>query len=139
MTTLASLPTADLSAYRDQVQCRYDAFTTRGLALDLTRGKPSSHQLDLSNALLTLPGSADHTAADGSDVRNYGGLQGLPELRALLAPLFGIPPAQVVLGDNSSLALMHDAIAFAMLKGTVDSPRPWSQEPHHLGPKGHAA
>lgn len=128
-TMLATLSTADLTAYRDQIQRRYDAFTTRGLALDLTRGKPSSEQLDLSNLLLTLPGSADHTAADGSDVRNYGGLQGLLELRALLAPLFGLPAAQIVLGDNSSLALMHDALAFAMLKGTVHSSRPWSQEP----------
>jgi len=129
MSMLATLPTADLVAYRDQIQLRYDAFTTRGLALDLTRGKPSSDQLDLSNGLLALPGESDFTAADGTDVRNYGGLQGLPELRALLASLFGLPPAQVVLGDNSSLALMHDAIAFSMLKGTVDSPRPWSQEP----------
>jgi DNA-binding transcriptional MocR family regulator len=46
-----------------------------------------------------------------------------------LAPLFGVAPAQVVLGDNSSLALMHDAVAYALLKGTVDSPRPWSKEP----------
>ena len=129
VTTLASLPTADLVAYRDRVQRRYDAFTTRGLALDLTRGKPSSDQLDLSNGLLTLPGASDFLAADATDVRNYGGLQGLPELRALLAPIFGVPPTQVVLGDNSSLALMHDALAFAMLKGTIDSPRPWVQEP----------
>lgn len=128
MPTLDSLSTADLTAWCDRAQARYDAFKARGLSLDLTRGKPSSDQLDLSNRLLALPGEADHTAADGTDVRNYGGLQGLAELRALLAPLFGVAPAQMVLGDNSSLALMHDAIAFAMLKGTVGSPRPWAQE-----------
>ncbi len=127
--TLDALSTADLAAWRDRAQVRYDAFKARGLSLDLTRGKPASAQLDLSNGLLALPGEADHTAADGTDVRNYGGLQGLAELRALLAPLFGVAPAQMVLGDNSSLALMHDAIAFAMLKGTVGSPRPWAQEP----------
>ncbi len=125
---LSALSTADLSAYRNLMQLRHDAFATRGLALDLTRGKPSSDQLDLSNGLLALPGERDHTAADRTDVRNYGGLQGLPELRALLAPLFGLAPQQMVLGDNSSLALMHDAIAFAMLTGTVGSPRPWAQE-----------
>jgi DNA-binding transcriptional MocR family regulator len=129
MPMLAALPSADLTAFRERTQRRYDAFTSRGLSLDLTRGKPSTEQLDLSNALLALPGEADHTAADGSDVRNYGGLQGLPELRALLAPLFGVAPAQVILGSNSSLALMHDALAYAMLTGTVGSPRPWSQEP----------
>ena len=71
--------------------------------------------------------SATILAADQTDTRNYGVLQGLPELRALLAPLFGATPAQVVLGDNSSLALMHDAIVFALLKGTVGGPRPWVQ------------
>ena len=110
---LQTLPTADLSSIHQDVQRRYDAFRQRGLALDLTRGKPSSEQLDLSSALLALPGAGDFLAADGTDTRNYGVLQGLPELRALLAPLFGAAPAQMVIGDNSSLALMHDAIAYA--------------------------
>ena len=126
---LSTLSTADLEAFRDRVERRYEAFKSRGLSLDLTRGKPSSEQLDLSNGLLTLPGNADHAAADGSDVRNYGGLQGLPELRSLLAPLFRVPAAQMVLGGNSSLGLMHDAVAYAMLTGTTDSARPWAQEP----------
>ena len=82
----------------------------------------------MSNALLALPGERDYLAADDTDARNYGLLQGLPELRALLAPLYGAAPAQVILGDNSSLALMHDAVAYALLKGTVGSPRAWSRE-----------
>ena len=129
MSTLSTLSITDLTAFHDETRRRYDAFKLRGLKLDLTRGKPSSEQLDLSNGLLALPGAEDYLAADKTDTRNYGLLQGLPELRALLAPLFGATPAQVVLGDNSSLALMHDAIAYALLKGTVDSPRPWSREP----------
>lgn len=128
MSTLETLPTKDLTAFHDQIQSRYDGFKKRGLKLDLTRGKPSSEQLDLSNGLLGLPGTGDFLAFDKTDTRNYGALQGLPELRALLAPLFGAAPAHVVLGDNSSLALMHDAIVFALLKGTVGSPRPWSKE-----------
>lgn len=126
---LNTLPTADLSAFHDQTRRRYEAFRGRGLALDLTRGKPSSEQLDLSNGLLGLPGETDYRAADGTDARNYGVLQGLPELRAILAPLFGAAPAQLVIGDNSSLALMHDAVAYSLLKGTVGSERPWSREP----------
>ena len=129
MPQLSSLPTADLLAFHTRTQARYDAFTQRGLALDLTRGKPSSEQLDLSNRLLGMPGEGDYLAADKTDTRNYGVLAGLPEMRALLAPLFGATPAQVVLGDNSSLALMHDAVAYSLLKGTVGSPRPWSKEP----------
>ncbi len=129
MSTLAERPVTDLVAFHADVRRRYDAFKARGLKLDLTRGKPSGEQLDLSNGLLALPGRQDYLAADKTDTRNYGVLQGLPELRALLAPLFGAAPSQIILGDNSSLALMHDAIAFALLKGTVGSPRPWSQEP----------
>lgn len=128
-TPLAQLTAPQLSAVHDGVRARYDAFKGRGLKLDLTRGKPASAQLDLAASLLTLPGPDDFTAADGTDCRNYGGLQGLPELRALLAPFFGVTPAQMILGDNSSLGLMHDTIVYALLKGTCDSPRPWAAEP----------
>jgi DNA-binding transcriptional MocR family regulator len=128
MDPLAHRSAADLAAFHADVRRRYDAFTARGLALDLTRGKPSGAQLDLSEGLMALPGPGDHHAADGTDVRNYGGLQGLAELRALLAPLFGVPPAQVLLGDNSSLALMYDAVAYALHRGTVDGPRPWARD-----------
>jgi DNA-binding transcriptional MocR family regulator len=129
MPPLTALTAADLAALHDDVHRRYDAFAARRLGLDLTRGKPSNAQLDLAAPLLALPGPTDHLAADGSDVRNYGGLQGLAELRAVLGPLVGAPPAQVVLGDNSSLALMHDAVAFALLHGVVGGERPWGREP----------
>jgi DNA-binding transcriptional MocR family regulator len=129
MTDLLQLGSRDLSDFHDRVRSRYEAFKTRGLKLDLTRGKPAAEQLDVSGDLLALPGTQDYTAADGTDCRNYGGLQGLPELRALLAPLFGLTPDLVVLGDNSSLGLMHDAVVYAMLKGTCDSTRPWANEP----------
>ena len=125
-TPLAQLPAPQLAAVHDDVRARYDAFAARGLNLDLTRGKPASAKLEVSSALLSLPGPDDVTAADGTDCRNYGGLQGLAELRALLAPLFGVTPAQMILGNNSSLALMHDTIVYALLKGTSDSTRPWS-------------
>lgn len=127
MPMLPALSTDDLAAFNAQVERRYDAFRQRGLKLDLTRGKPSAEQLDLSNALLAMPGAA-FLAADGTDARNYGVLQGLPELRTILAPLFGATPDQVILGENSSLALMHDAIVYALLTGTVGSQRPWSHE-----------
>jgi DNA-binding transcriptional MocR family regulator len=127
-TTLAQLSATDLETVQQQARRRYDGFAARGLKLDLTRGKPASEQLELSDALLALPGRDDCRAADGTDVRNYGVLQGLPELRALLAPLFGVAADQIVLGGNSSLGLMHDAIVYALLKGTCDSTRAWSRE-----------
>ena len=106
----------------------YNEFKARGLDLNLTRGKPASAQLDLSTPLLALPGLDVHQAADGTDCRNYGGLQGLPEARRLFSGLMGAPPEQVIVANNSSLALMHDAVTFALLKGTCDSATPWSSE-----------
>ena len=126
MPQLSQLRADDLRAYQAQVRQRYDAFARRGLKLNLTRGKPSSSQLDLCNALLSLPGS-DYFAGS-IDCRNYGELQGLPELRAILAPIFGVTADRVVIGENASLSLMHDSVAFALLKGTCDSERPWSKE-----------
>jgi DNA-binding transcriptional MocR family regulator len=126
MPNLTTLGANDLRAVHEDIRRRYQAFAERKLKLNLTRGKPSSKQLDLSNELLTLPG-ADYTAG-GVDTRNYGELQGLPELRAQLAPIFGVSPDRVILGENASLSLMHDAVVYSMLKGTVDSEQPWSRE-----------
>src|SRR5207247_9485782 len=128
MPDLRDVPAAELRARRDRAQARYDALRAGGLKLDLTRGKPSPEQLDLSNALLALPGADQYLAADGTDCRNYGALEGLPEVRALFAPMLGAPPEQLLVADNSSLALMHDAMVFALLTGVPDGRGPWSTE-----------
>ncbi len=89
----------------------YERWLGKGLALDLTRGKPSTEQLDLSNGLLDLPTDRSTLANDG-DVRNYGGpAAGLPALRQIFAPLLQVPAAQLVASDNSSLQLMYLAVA----------------------------
>ncbi|MFF4621002.1 aminotransferase class I/II-fold pyridoxal phosphate-dependent enzyme [Nonomuraea jabiensis] len=108
-------------------QADYAALVQRGLSLDLTRGKPSPRQLDLSNDLLRLPTS--YRAADGTDGRNYGNLQGLTELRELFAPLVQVPAGQLVVGGNSSLALMHDTIVHALLTKVPGAARRWVEEP----------
>ncbi len=111
-----------------QLQESYDAFKAKGLKLDLTRGKPSSAQLDLSNEILSLPGSSEYLAEGATDCRNYGGLQGLAEVRRLFSGIIGAPADQVVVANNSSLTLMHDTMVFALLKGTCDSVTPWSKQ-----------
>ncbi|MHA3018918.1 aminotransferase class I/II-fold pyridoxal phosphate-dependent enzyme [Mycobacterium sp. BMJ-28] len=115
----------ELVAQHDLQQQNYAALQAKGLALDLTRGKPSQAQLDLSNGLLTLPGADSYRDADGTDTRNYGGLHGLPELRAIFGELLGIAVPNLIAGNNASLEFMHDAVVFALLHGTVDSLRPW--------------
>jgi DNA-binding transcriptional MocR family regulator len=126
MSSLLNLGADELRARHDAIRRQYQAFAERKLKLNLTRGKPSSRQLDLCNDLLSLPG-ADFVSAS-VDSRNYGELQGLQELRAQLAPIFGVSADRVILGDNASLALMHDAVVYSLLKGTVDSEKPWSRE-----------
>ncbi|KAB8185725.1 aminotransferase class I/II-fold pyridoxal phosphate-dependent enzyme [Nonomuraea phyllanthi] len=108
-------------------QADYAALVQRGLSLDLTRGKPSPRQLDLSDDLLRLPSS--YRAADGTDGRNYGNLQGLAELRELFAPLVQVPAGQLVVGGNSSLAMMHDTIVHALLDPVPGAARRWVEEP----------
>ncbi len=126
---LTTMSDAELDALARDTEAEFAAFRSRGLKLDMTRGKPSPEQLDLSSDMLALPANRDFTTRDGEDARNYGGLQGLPEVRELFSEMVGAPASQIVVGENASLAMMHDCLVWAMLKGFASSPRPWSQEP----------
>ena len=125
---LSDLSADELAQLESQLAAEYDELAGRGLALDLTRGKPSSEQLDLSERLLSLPGEGDHMSGD-TDVRNYGGGTGLPELRSIFAELLGVETDRVIARDNSSLSIMYDVLSYALLFGTPDSDRPWKDEP----------
>lgn len=125
---LFDLPTDELARLESQLAAEYESLAGENLALDLTRGKPSPEQLDLSERLLSLPGEGDHTAGS-TDVRNYGGGAGLPELRAIFAELLGVETDRVIAQDNASLSIMYDLLVFSMLFGTPDSGRPWKDEP----------
>ncbi|WP_413993144.1 aminotransferase class I/II-fold pyridoxal phosphate-dependent enzyme [Labrys okinawensis] len=128
MSTLARMDAQALSAlYRDLTR-DYEALKGRKLSLDMTRGKPAPEQLDLASGMLALPGNRDHITESGEDARNYGGLQGLAEVRALFAPVLGAPAAQIVVGNNSSLAMMHDFLVYALLRGVPGGGKPWSKE-----------
>ncbi|MBB5913548.1 DNA-binding transcriptional MocR family regulator [Nocardia transvalensis] len=120
---------AELVSEHETQNANYAKLKTEKLTLDITRGKPSPEQLDLSAGLLTLPGDQDFRDGAGTDCRNYGGLQGLPELRAIFGELLGIPVENLLAGNNASLELMHDVIMYAMLHGTVDSPSRWVDGP----------
>jgi DNA-binding transcriptional MocR family regulator len=123
---LSDLGPEELTGLLDEQRAAYDDLLGRGLKLDLTRGKPSSAQLDLSGELLSLPrGTTDRS---GTDVRNYGGLSGLAELREMFAELLWVEPEQVVAGGNSSLTMMKDCLVDLMLFGGIDSERPWGRE-----------
>lgn len=128
-TQIGLMSHEELQTEHQRQAVNFEQLKSEKLTLDLTRGKPSPEQLDLSNDLLALPGVDDWSDASGTDCRNYGGLAGLPELRAIFGELLGIPTSNLLAGGNASLEIMHDLVVFALLHGTVDSPRPWSQEP----------
>ncbi|MER0445816.1 aminotransferase class I/II-fold pyridoxal phosphate-dependent enzyme [Streptomyces sp. Edi4] len=125
MTT--ELSSDALAGLLDRARKDYEALAARGLKLDLTRGKPAPEQLDLSEDLLSLPGGR-HTAADGTDVRNYGGLQGLMELREIFAGVLQVPAGQLLAAGNSSLELMHDCLVHALLSVLPGAQRRWADE-----------
>jgi DNA-binding transcriptional MocR family regulator len=114
-----------VSETKSELQRQYDSLRERTLTLDLTRGKPSPEQLDLSNALLALPGVDDYRDAQGTDLRNYGGADGLLELRAIFGELLHVPTAQLLARGNASLAIMHDTVVNALLHGVPGGSGPW--------------
>jgi len=93
------------------------------LKLNMARGKPAAAQLDMNMGLLEFPEGC--TLEDGTDARNYGVLEGIPECRRLLGQLLGLKPDQIIIGGNSSLNLMFDTMAFHCLFGTQGE-KPWS-------------
>ncbi|MGV9859334.1 aminotransferase class I/II-fold pyridoxal phosphate-dependent enzyme [Gordonia sp. NPDC003425] len=124
-----SMSADQLRATQDDLRKLYDALCAAGLKLDLTRGKPAADQLDLSNELLALPGADDFRDAAGTDTRNYGGIAGLPELRAIFGELLAVDPANLIAFGNSSLELMHQLTVFSLLRGNPDSTTPWGAAP----------
>ena len=119
-----SLTTAELKKEQEKAEAAYRAYCAQGLSLDLSRGKPAADQLALSMPMLT-ESNEEFRAAAGTDCRNYGILEGLPEMRQLFSEITGIPAANILACGNASLNLMYDAVTRAMLYGVVGSPRPW--------------
>jgi DNA-binding transcriptional MocR family regulator len=116
-----------LPARLDTARSDYEALLAKKLSLDLTRGKPSARQLDLSAELLSLPGDR-YTSADGTDCRNYGGADGLLELRQIFAGFLQVPVGQLLAVGNSSLELMHDCLVHALLGTLPGAARRWADE-----------
>ena len=110
----------------NELNKQYEEYKAKGLKLDMSRGKPAPDQLELSmNIVDVLNEPADFASSNGMDVRNYGGLDGIPEAKALLAPVAGVPTSNIIIGGNSSLNMMYDTIARAMTHGMFNSEKPW--------------
>ncbi len=118
---------AQLREWESQLTEQYQAILAKKLNLDLTRGKPSAEQLNLSDAMDGLL-QGNYIAADGTDTRNYGGLDGLPEAKQLGANIMDVDATNVLVGGNSSLTLMFQVMLTAYQFGLKDAASAWKNE-----------
>ncbi|MDB4835463.1 aminotransferase class I/II-fold pyridoxal phosphate-dependent enzyme [Cyclobacteriaceae bacterium] len=117
-----------MSSELAQLQAKFEEAKAKNLALDMTRGKPGSEQLDLALPMLDLVTSSDYKTVGNADPRNYGGLDGIAEAKELFKEFLEVSSTkEVIVGGNSSLTLMHDTIARCMSHGNADSATPWGK------------
>ena len=118
MKTYDQMTKEELLQEQERLQKEYKGFEEAGLQLNMARGKPERAQLELSMPMLDLVDSkSDCLAEDGTDCRNYGELDGLPEARRLMAEIMECRPEQVIVFGNASLNVMFDAVTRYMLPG----------------------
>jgi len=123
------LSTQQLRQIKDDLLDRYRKFKSRGTTLDITRGKPCSEQLDLSSDMLDIINSRNYLTQEAVDCRNYGGLDGIPEVKQLFAQYLEVAPEEIIVGGNSSLNMMHDTFMRAMVKGVSEGCPAWAKLP----------
>lgn len=113
---------------RTELQKKYDEYKAMGLKLDMSRGKPSPEQVSTMERLLTAVKTNEECFSEtGSDCRNYGGLDGINEMKRLLGEMLGVTSDHIIVGGNSSLNLMYDTVARSMLHPVEDGCKPWSK------------
>lgn len=119
-----------LAAEKEAVKAKYEEYKALGLKLDMSRGKPAPSQLDLTDDMLLHCLDGAHISENGIDCRNYGVLDGIYEAKRLFMPMLGVGRYEIIIGGNSSLCMMYDNIARAMLLGVLGGKKPWSKNEH---------
>ena len=120
----AALSREQAIALKNELDKSYAEYVAKGLKLDMSRGKPAPDQLDICDDLLTVISSKEDVADVSPDVRNYGGLDGIPEMKAIFAEMLGVSVKEVVVGGNASLTMMFDMISRSVTHGVMGS-TPW--------------
>lgn len=127
MVKYTEMNASELQEQWNLVKTEYEELKARHLTLDMSRGKPGKDNMDISAKLFDLVGNdTGFKNIDGIDCRNYGGLDGLTELKNLFAAILGMPPEQMIVGGNSSLNMMFDTISQGMTHGLGD--KPWASQ-----------
>ncbi|GCA68461.1 putative aminotransferase [Mediterraneibacter butyricigenes] len=127
MTAYKDMTKEELSGVKEELERQFQEVKAKGLKLDMSRGKPSTEQLDLSMGMMdVLTSKSDLKCTEGVDCRNYGVLDGIGEAKQLLADMMEVPKDNIVIYGNSSLNVMYDTVARSMTHGVMGS-TPWSK------------
>lgn len=127
MAAYKNLSVEELKELKTKLDAEFEEVKARGLNLDMSRGKPSAEQLNLSMGMMdVLTSDTDLICQEGVDCRNYGVLDGITEAKQLLADMMEVPKQNIIIFGNSSLNVMYDQIARAMTHGVLGS-TPWAK------------
>lgn len=127
MAAYKNLSVEELKELKTKLDAEFEEVKARGLNLDMSRGKPSAEQLNLSMGMMdVLTSGTDLICQEGVDCRNYGVLDGITEAKQLLADMMEVPKQNIIIFGNSSLNVMYDQIARAMTHGVLGS-TPWAK------------
>lgn len=123
------MTTEELMTLKEQLTSEYEDVKAKGLSLDMSRGKPAATQLDLAMDMMdVLTSSSILKSENGTDCRNYGVLDGIPEAKELMGAMMDAPADQIIVYGNSSLNIMYDTISRSMTHGVMGS-TPWMKLP----------
>jgi len=117
-----------LNSRKAELEARLENFRALDFQLNMARGQPSPEQLDLARSILALPNQDQYHSKDGIDCRNYGGIDGLPEMKQLFGGILDCPQKNIIISNNSSLSMMHDAVMRAYIWGVSENERPWREQ-----------
>ena len=127
MKSYQEMSNDELLALKGELETTYKAFQGKGLKLDMSRGKPSTEQLDLSMGMMDVLNSSTNLKCEaGIDCRNYGVIDGIQEAKELLASMIEVPAEKIIIFGNSSLNVMFDMVSHAMTHGVLGS-TPWAK------------
>lgn len=129
MKSYIEMTKEELQAELQQVKSEFEAYKAKGLKLNMARGKPGNEQVSLSMGMMDVLTSKDSLLTeDGMDCRNYGELSGIVDAKKLFGRYMGVQEDEIFIGGSSSLAIMYDSVARALLTGVLGSERPWAKE-----------
>ncbi len=126
--TLTEMSREQISAFKSECEKEYEEYKAMGMKLDMSRGKPGADQLDIAMPMFDVfTNAASMIADDGTDCRNYGALTGISDAKKLFGELLGVGTDEIIIGGNSSLAMMYDTVSRAVTHGVYGSDKPWGK------------